>query len=1045
MTSAAEPVTNPWSLLPLPPIQARQVTGVSLGPDGDRFLVRGRSAISMLDEDGRRLWQAEGIAGPDVAWTQDGSQVFVAVDDHVCVLETETGQRQEQTAMLRGVAGVNVLALSPDDARLAVGSSDPAGRDAVLSVLDLSAERSVQLRGVVNPVVGLAWISPAALAVVTARTVQLWNADRSVLIRSVAIDGNRICALAYAPTTSVIAVAERGGVRILEMHSDDRPTWVPMGAPADLAFTRSQAFLLAGSATGVRVLGRDGTVMATIPATVTSRGQIAVSRSGLIAVRQDSTIVSVYEPVDVEPRVRRRHTLPRRWAIAMGRTVGRAPGPRPFRDPLEVRSAVLARTVPDTRAPGFAWSPSGAWFAEVGPGRLARFNGDANAPVWECPIESGRPIYEVAVNRDGSRVAAAARNDVGQVAVVNATDGSVTFVLEGGQAPVFDPSGEPRLAVTEPGTDPRGVRVYDVTDGRQVVARPVEGGIGRIAWSPDGKLLAAAAGRGRIVIWRTSDWNRVQALAVARSSVLISRIAWSPDGRYLAATLAAGRGPAVVLETESWQPHQNLGTASGGRDWAPALCWSPDSRLLLFPMPGPEAATLGVWDVGEGVQLRSLRPPGPTSPTTQAWTAAWSPDGQTVAVSYTDGRVIHFLLNGGPTAPGKAAPLPYPVRVLSRLGGVCAKAGARVPLSLEASLLALTGGGPAPELAPLATHRAVRALRSLRWPSGARIGIVALLATELAGEESYAPPPGHGREELSSALRRVLAATPVSRSAPAVPFAELATALGTIDDAALSLLSILGPDAVQADPGLPVRLRGTIRDMSPLAPRQRRLLDLRLYMAEGGMADGRATGGSRSGLSRHGDMNRLLPSQLALDDDVLQLRQVRDELLFRTRQGRLPPGPRAMILILDDTPPAHGAVGVTLRTCAHLLAATMIRWSRSCALVRLGDPREPLMLAHNQDLIRLWTECSLASPDVGGAEAAVQALVPALTSDSAGAPRLLLLTHPYLAAPRLPELGVIRVHYPGRPVSVSEGYLLAPDPDAGTLRSVLVSALSDVD
>jgi WD40 repeat protein len=1044
VTTAAESGTIPWSLQPLPSIQAQQVMGVSLGPDGDRFMIRGRSAISMFDEDGRRLWQAEGTSGPDIGWSQDGSRVLVAMDGQVRVLESETGQRQKPAAVLRNLAGVNALALSPDDVRIAVGASGVAGPDDALFILDLSAERSVRLRGVVDPVVGLVWTSAAAIAVVTARTVQLWNADRSVLIRSVAIDGNRICALAYAPAASVIAVAEQGGVRILEMQNNDRPTWVPMVAPTDLAFTRSQAFLLVGSAARVRVMALDGTTVATIPAAITARGQIAVSRSGLIAVRQNGTTVSVYEPTDLEPRVRRKRTLPRRWAMAMGRTVGRAPGPRPFRDPPEVRDIVLAGTVPGTRAPGFAWSPRGSWFAEINAGRLARFDGDMNTPVWECSLEAGRPVYEVAVSADGSRLAAAARNDIGQVALVDVADGSVVFFLVGGQAPAFAPSGQPYLAVPEPGSDPRGIRVYDVTNGRLVITRSVDGGIGRIAWSPDGKLLAAAAGRGRIVIWRTSDWNRVQHPAVVGSPVLISRIAWSPDGRYLAATPAAGSGPTVVLETETWQPHQNLGPP-GGRDWAPALCWSPDSRLLLFPMPSPDAATVGVWDVGEGVLLRSLRPPDPTSPTAQAWTTAWSPDGQTIAVSYTDGRVVHFLLSGGPVSPGKPARLPYPVSLLARLGGVCGEVGARIPLSLEAGLLALTGDDPVPELAPLAAHRAVRALRGLRWPAAARIGIVALLAAELVGEESYAPPPGHGQEELTSALGRVLAATPTPRSAPAVPFAELATVLGTIDDAVLSLLSILGPDAVQADPGLPARLRGTIRDMSPLAPKQRRLLDLRLFMADGGMADGRATGGSRSGLSRHGDVNRLLPSQLALEDDVFRLRQVRDELLFRTRQGRLPPGPQAMILILDDTPPAHGAVGVTLRTCAHLLAATMIRWSRSCVLVRLGDPREPLPLSRHPDLIRLWTECSLASPDMEGTMTAVQMLVPALTTDSAGAPRVLLLTHPYLAAPPLLGLRVLRVHYPGRPVSVPDGYLLAPDPDSGALRNVLASALSDAD
>jgi hypothetical protein len=569
-------------------------------------------------------------------------------------------------------------------------------------------------------------------------------------------------------------------------------------------------------------------------------------------------------------------------------------------------------------------------------------------------------------------------------------------------------------------------------------------GVGRIAWSPDGELLAAAAGGGKVVIWRTSDWSRVQTPAAAAPSEVIARIAWSPDGRYLAVTPTKGGGSAAVLETETWQPYQTF-DPPGGADWAPALAWSPDSRLLLFPMANPNAATIGVWDVGEGRLLRSLRPPGPVRRTATAWTVAWAPDGQTIAVSYSDGQIAHFLLEDGPIQAAKISALRYPPTLLAQLGGACAEAGARIPLSLQASLLALTGGEPAPELAPLIAHRTVRALSGFRWPAAARIGMVALLAAMLTGQDGYAPPPGQSRGQLTTALHHVLTAMPVRSSAPLVPFAELTSALESVDDSMLTLLSILGAEAVAADPCLPVRLRRTIRGLSPLSMRQRRLLDVRLFMADGGMADGRATSGGRSGLSRHGNVNRLLPSQFALDDDVFSLRQVRDELLYRTRNGRLPPGPRAMILLLDDTPAAFGAVGVTLRTCAHLLAATMIRWSRPCAVVRLGKPAEPRFLSHQPDLIRLWTDVSLGGAQLDGAAATVETLVRTLTTESTEPPWVLLLTHPHQPAPYVPGLRAIRVQYPGQTTPVPGGYPLASDPDSGALYGALISILAETD
>ena len=283
----------------------------------------------------------------------------------------------------------------------------------------------------------------------------------------------------------------------------------------------------------------------------------------------------------------------------------------------------------------------------------------------------------MAVSADGSRVAAAAINDTpagggaGNVAVVSA-DGAPVRVLRGGQSPVFDPSGQ-RLAVPKDGPVPDELVIYDLTDGRVITTRPVTG-IGRIAWSPDGALLAAATGGGKVVIWRTSDWSRVQTPAAAAPSAVIARIAWSPDGRYLAATPTKGGGPVTVLETETWQPYQSL-DPPGGRDWAPALAWSPDSQLLLFPMATPNAVTVGVWDVGDGRLLRSLSPPDPIRRTAEAWTVAWAPDGQTVAIGYSDGRIAHFLLEDGPIQPAQITPLRYPPSMLARLGSACAEAG----------------------------------------------------------------------------------------------------------------------------------------------------------------------------------------------------------------------------------------------------------------------------------------------------------------------------------------------------------------------------------
>jgi WD40 repeat protein len=269
--------------------------------------------------------------------------------------------------------------------------------------------------------------------------------------------------------------------------------------------------------------------------------------------------------------------------------------------------------VPDPRRPGFAWSPAdGSWYAASAPGRLARFHGTSGVPDWECQVDPVTHIFDVAVNADGTRVAAAARNDSGLQAAgtggagnVAVTDerGSLLRILPGGHSPVFFPAGPPLLAVPEPGADPHHIFVYDLADYRRVATRQVKDGIGRLAWSPDGSLLAMATGKGRVIIWRTNDWNRVQAPLVDGSAALIARIAWSPDGRYLAVTPAAG-GAAVTRPTCGSDPavdrtfarQARYGPHGGRCRDARALAHHRGSRAALdhaadAPVPAAAAGT----------------------------------------------------------------------------------------------------------------------------------------------------------------------------------------------------------------------------------------------------------------------------------------------------------------------------------------------------------------------------------------------------------------------------------------------------------------------
>src|SRR4051812_353116 len=71
----------------------------------------------------------------------------------------------------------------------------------------------------------------------------------------------------------------------------------------------------------------------------------------------------------------------------------------------------------------------------------------------------------------------------------------------------------------------------------------------RIAWSPDGRMLASPSNDGTIRIW---DAESGKALAVLEGHTgIVYNVAWSPDGRTLIST---GQGYWMVLwDTNTWK------------------------------------------------------------------------------------------------------------------------------------------------------------------------------------------------------------------------------------------------------------------------------------------------------------------------------------------------------------------------------------------------------------------------------------------------------------------------------------------------------------
>ncbi len=114
--------------------------------------------------------------------------------------------------------------------------------------------------------------------------------------------------------------------------------------------------------------------------------------------------------------------------------------------------------------------------------------------------------------------------------------------------------------------------------------------VAQIAWSPDGKALAACSAAGEIVIqsFRTDASAPLELLE--SSAAPIDQLAFSADGQFLAAGDQAGQVRIWVLQGHTFVP---LMTHCRTGCWIEHLCWHPTEPLVGFNV-GHTAEVLNV-------------------------------------------------------------------------------------------------------------------------------------------------------------------------------------------------------------------------------------------------------------------------------------------------------------------------------------------------------------------------------------------------------------------------------------------------------------------